>query len=153
MEARSRERKWLCESSWPRGWGLLHGCWFGGTGLAPQSEAVTKQSGKCLAFSPREFAWLVALTTRHFRQFPTFLGIFSSKGLEGSSILPLVTHGFFKLYQLSKTNPGLCCFTEQFRTYWSNTEGKVYRRYLQMLREYSKHIFGLLIIDLLMKYT
>lgn len=43
---------------------------------------------------------------------------------------------------------GLYCFTEQFRTYWSNTEAKVYRRYLEMFRKYSEHGF-LLTIDLL----
>jgi hypothetical protein len=56
-------------------------------------------SGNTLAFSLTLYAQPVTLS-RHFRLFPTFLGIFSLKGLEGSPILLLLTHAFFVLQQL-----------------------------------------------------
>lgn len=146
------ERKWLWGSSWPRR-GLLRSCWSGGTGLAPQSGAVTEQSGKRLAFSPRGFTWLDALTVRHFRQFPTFLGIFSSNGLEGSSVAHwFVTHGFLVLPQLFK-NKFLSYVVSQ------DNEGLIdqilKQRYIEGIKRYlgnSEHICGLLMTDLSMKY-
>lgn len=96
---------------------LSHSCRLGGSGLAPQSGVVTN-SGNHWEHSGTqpESAWPVPLA-RHFRRVPTFLGIFSLKGLDGSPIFLPLTHAFFVLQQLHKRkNPGLYGWTEQFKT-------------------------------------
>lgn len=69
-----------------------------GLALLPRVE-LPQNTVNMLAFSLTEYARPVTLA-RHFQQFPTFLGIFSLKGLEGSPILLLLTHAFFVLQQL-----------------------------------------------------
>ena len=88
-KARSPERKLV--TSW---WSVTQLLIRRNPHCSPQGSCH-KTEWETSGFQPKIIAWLVALTTRHFRQFPTFLGIFSSMGLEGNFILSLVTYSCF----------------------------------------------------------
>lgn len=95
------KRKGLWALAWPQQHPCVsHSCWLGGSSLVPQSGVVTN-SGNHWEHSGTQpdSAWPVPLA-RHFRRVPTFLGIFSLKGLDGSPIFLPLTHAFFVLQQL-----------------------------------------------------
>lgn len=121
-----------------------------GPGLLPRGSCH-KTEWEALAFSPREFAWPVALASRHFRQFPTFLGIFSSKSLGGSFILPLVTHvSLFSINYFEKNSWAMLFHRTAEDTRGTSRSNAVEEAFEELRKQRS---VALLIIDLPVKCT